>query len=95
MPKAKVKKSDRRPNQQARDDQAWLEDLEWIAKLDPEEIFPKNENANAKTQKISKEFEGKLKEGINNLEVYSPTPNFLIVSFCNIDTTNSNFPSVK
>ena len=95
MPKAKVKKSDRRPNQQALDDQAWLQDLEWIAKLDPEEIFPKNENANAKTQKISKEFEGKLKEGINNLEVYSPTPNFLIVSFCNIDTTNSNFPSVK
>lgn len=82
MPKAKVKKSDRRPNnQQALDDQAWLQDLEWIAKLDPEEIIPKNENANAKTQKIIKELEGKLKEGINNLEVYSPTPHYLMVSF--------------
>ena len=81
MPKAKVKKSDRRPNQQARDDQAWLEDLEWIAKLDPEEIFPKNENANAKTREIIKELEGKQKEGINKLEVYSPPPHYLMVSF--------------
>ena len=81
MPKAKVKKSDRRPNQQALDDQAWLQDLEWIAQLDPEEIFPKNENANAKTQKISKELEGKLKEDNNKLQVYSPTAHYLMVSF--------------
>ena len=69
---AKVNRSDREPVLEPFDDSAWLDEL-----VTPESS-PENEKMNAtidKTQEVVKELREKLDEGINKLQVYSPTPN--------------------
>ena len=73
----KVKRSNRGPVLETLDDTAWLDAL-----VTPESS-PENEKMNTtidKTQEVIKELQGKLDEGINKLQVYLPTPNYLKVS---------------
>ena len=76
---AKVKRSDREAVLEPLDDSAWLDEL-----VTPESS-PENEKMNTtidKTQGLIKELQGKLDEGINKLQVYSPTTDYLMTSFC-------------
>ena len=68
---SKVKRSDRESIPEPLDDSAWLDEL----------VTPKSSPTD-KTQGLIKELQGKLDEGINKLQVYSPTPNYLMTSFC-------------